>query len=304
MTSTVSASGHAQSNPQAIVLMVAAMGLFAIEDAFIKLAGQTLGIGQCLVVLCIIGVIGFVGIALRLGDNPLPKSLFQKWVIIRTIGEVFGSVCFVSAIVLAPLSTASAILQATPLAVTLGAAIFLSEPVGWRRWTAIGVGFVGVLLIIQPGTDGFVPSALLAVGGVIGLALRDVATRALPVEVKTAQVATFAYLALLPFGIGIMMLEGGWQPMTGLSGTYIIAGSLVGIVSYYAITLSLRLGEVSVVAPFRYSRLVFALVISFLVFGEVPNAWMWVGSAIVIATGLYSFHRERVRMASQTSTGA
>ncbi|MEM1376792.1 MAG: EamA/RhaT family transporter, partial [Pseudomonadota bacterium] len=111
-----STSGHAQSNPRAIILMVAAMGLFAVEDAFIKLAGQTIGIGQCLVVLCIIGVIGFASIAIRLGDNAIPSALFNKWVIIRTVGEVFGSVCFVSAIVLAPLSTASAILQATPLA--------------------------------------------------------------------------------------------------------------------------------------------------------------------------------------------
>ncbi|MEM1378195.1 MAG: DMT family transporter, partial [Pseudomonadota bacterium] len=226
----------------------------------------------------------------------IPSALFNKWVIIRTVGEVFGSVCFVSAIVLAPLSTASAILQATPLAVTLGAALFLRERVGWRRWSAIVIGFIGVLLIIQPGTDEFVPTALFAIGGVIGLAMRDIATRALPVEITTAQVATVAYLALLPFGVIIMQLEGGWTRMTGYSGVYIIVGSLVGIVSYYAITLSLRLGEVSVVAPFRYSRLVFALTISFIVFNEVPNGLMLIGCVIVIATGLYSFHRERVRM--------
>ncbi len=280
--------------------MVIAMGLFAIEDSFIKLAGQTLGIGQCLVILCTIGVIGFATIAWRLGDNPWPSEWRNKWVLSRTFGEVFGSLCFVSAIVLAPLSIVSAILQATPLAVTIGAALFLGEPVGWRRWTAVAIGFFGVMLIIQPGTGGFEPAALLAVGGVIGLAVRDVATRALPKEITTAQVATMAYLSLLPFGAAMMFFEGGWQPITGMAGPFIITAALVGIVAYYIITLALRMGEVSVIAPFRYSRLVFALIISFFVFSEEPNELMWLGSAIVIATGLYSFHRERLRMREAT----
>ncbi|MEN0002240.1 MAG: EamA/RhaT family transporter, partial [Pseudomonadota bacterium] len=125
MSTNLPPSGHLQSNATAIIFMVASMGLFAVEDALIKLAGQTLGIGQCLVILCTIGVIGFSSIALRLGDSPWPKAWRNHWVLIRTAGEVFGSLFFVSAIVLAPLSIASAILQATPLAVTLGAAIFL-----------------------------------------------------------------------------------------------------------------------------------------------------------------------------------
>lgn len=277
--------------------MVIAMGLFAVEDAFIKLAGQTLGIGQCLVILCTIGVMGFASIAWRLGDNPWPSAWHNKWVLARTFGEVFGSLCFVSAIVLAPLSIVSAILQATPLAVTLGAALFLNEPVGWRRWSAIAIGFFGVMLIIQPGTSGFEPAALLAVGGVFGLAIRDIATRALPREITTAQAATMAYLSLLPFGVAMMFFDGGWRPVTGPAGTFIITASLVGIVAYYIITLALRMGEVSMIAPFRYSRLVFALIMSFFVFSEVPNTLMWAGCTIVIATGLYSFHRERLRMA-------
>ncbi|MEO0544661.1 MAG: DMT family transporter [Pseudomonadota bacterium] len=299
MSTNTSPNGFTQSNSSAIIFMVAAMGMFAIEDALIKLAGQSLGIGQCLVILCTIGVMGFATIAWRLGDNPWPPAWRNKWVLLRTFGEVFGSLFFVSAIILAPLSIASAILQATPLAVTLGAALFLNEPVGWRRWSAIAIGFLGVMLIIQPGTAEFVPAALLAVGGVIGLAIRDIATRALPREITTAQAATMAYMSLLPFGFLMMLFDGGWQPMTGPSTAYILAASMVGIVAYYIITMALRMGEVAVIAPFRYSRLVFALIISFLIFGEVPNELMWLGSAIVIATGLYSFYRERLRIAQR-----
>ena len=155
--------------------MVAAMAGFAVEDACIKLIAEVMPVGQILALLGAGGTLVFAALARRSGARLVSRDALARPVLLRNLGDVSAAVCFVTALALTPLSSASAILQAAPLAVTAGAALFLGERVGWRRWSAIAVGFAGVLMIVRPGLDGFLPASIFAVLSVAGLALRDVA---------------------------------------------------------------------------------------------------------------------------------
>jgi drug/metabolite transporter (DMT)-like permease len=193
---------------------------------------------------------------------------------------------------MAPLSTVSAIIQATPLAVTLGAALFLGAKVGWRRWTAILVGFAGVLLIVRPGSAAFDLGAILAVFAVFMLAARDLATRQVPAETSSLVLATYGFATVLPAGAILLAFSGG-AVMPDTQAWLALFGALaVGPLAYYAIIASVRVGDIVVVAPFRYTRLLFALIVGTIFFGERPDALMLIGAAIVTASGLYTFIRE------------
>jgi drug/metabolite transporter (DMT)-like permease len=190
----------------------------------------------------------------------------------------------------------AALLQASPLVVVAGAALFLGEKVGWRRWASVLVGFVGVLVILEPWDAAFDPTGLLTVACVLVLAARDLSTRAIPARIGTFQVATWAYLGLVPAGAALMagMGQGFVWPTPGQWAG--LGGALVsGLFGYYAVVAAMRLGEVSVVAPFRYTRLVFALAIAMVFLGERPSGSTLLGAAIVVGSGLYAFARARKR---------
>lgn len=279
--------------------MTAAMLIFAIEDMFIKLLADALPTWQIILILGIGGLIPFA-IALRIQRQPLfDRAALSPPVILRNIGEVLGTLGFVTALSLIPISTASAVLQATPLAVTLGAALFLSEKVGWRRWSAILVGFVGVLLIIRPGMEGFDIYSLFALQGVIGLAIRDLATRRIPKTVSTSQLGVWAFMALIPAALLLGVVLGTDPVMPSLRDwSYIAIIVPLGVMAYYAIVEAMRVGEVSFVTPFRYSRILFALVIGMVVFAERPDALMLIGAVLVVGSGLFTLWRERKKRAA------
>ena len=280
-------------NLRGSLLMTAAMLGFAIEDMFIKLLADTVPLGMVLILLGAGGAVVFAVLALMRGDALFSRDLLARSVLIRNAGELIGTVGFITAIALTPLSSASAILQATPLVVTLGAALFLGEQVGWRRWSAILVGFAGVLLIIRPGFDAFEPASLFAVMGVIGLALRDLATRTVPRSISSMQLSTYAFLTLIPAGIGMLAFTGDAPRLLGGLEWLLIAAALgFGVLSYYAIVAAMRMGDVAVITPFRYSRLVFALCFGVLFFGERPDMATLAGSALIVASGIYTFWRE------------
>lgn len=281
-------------NLRGAILMVLAMLGFAIEDGFIKLMGDALPVGQIIMLLGTGGSTVFGIIVLTQGRALFERAMLTAPVLIRGIGEIIGTMCFISAIVFTPLSTASAILQATPLVVTLGAALFLGETVGWRRWSAIMVGFIGVLMIIRPGMEGFSPLSLFALGGVFGLAARDVATRKVGPNLSTMQLSFLGFLVLIPAGV-IMLFITGQSPeamdirIIGL----MIASITIAVFAYYAIVAAMRVGEVSFVSPFRYSRLIFALIIGISFFGERPDLFTLLGASIIVASGIYTVLRER-----------
>ncbi|WP_425039223.1 DMT family transporter [Primorskyibacter sp. S187A] len=287
-------------NNRGALFMVLAMAGFAVEDALIKGMGGALPPGQIIAMLGAFGGLALL-IVLRLrGVALFPPETLSGPVILRNLSEAFGTVCFVTALVKVDLATASAILQATPLVVTLGAVLFLGETVGWRRWAAMSVGFLGVLVILRPGMAGFDPAALWAVGGMLGLAFRDLATRRVPASMDSLQLSFQAFALLVPVGLALSVTS-GLAPLTPtLLGTVALCAT-IGLFAYWTIVSAMRLGDVSYVTPFRYSRMVFALFIGIGIFGERPDLLTWLGIALIIGSGLYTFFRER-RVAAQSAT--
>lgn len=280
-------------NLRGALFMSLAMAGFALEDMFIKLLAGALPVGQVLLVLGLGGALVFGTIAHRRGEQVLSPALLTRAVIVRNLCELVGTVGFVLSFVLASLSTASAILQATPLVVTMGAVLFLGEKVGWRRWTAIAVGFAGVMLIVRPGMAGFEPASLFAVVGVLGLAGRDVATRLVPRNISSYQISTWAFAMIIPAGIFLMAVMGEPPNLpTALQSLTLLATIGIGVLAYYALVAAMRVGELSFVTPFRYTRMVFALIVALLVFGENPDAVTLFGAALIIGAGLFTWWRE------------
>ena len=278
---------------RAILFMVLAMALFALEDMFIKLLSGRVPLGQILVILGLGGMAVFGILAVRQGAKLVSRDLAIPSVALRITGEAVGTVGFASAIALTPITTASAIIQAMPLAVTLGAALFLGERVGWRRWSAIIAGFVGVLVVIRPGLEGFDPLSFFAVLGVFGLGLRDLATRRVPARVTSAQLSAWSFAVVIPAGLVWNLVAGAhWVAPSGLDWCLLSLALMVGVLAYAALVLATRTGAVSVVAPFRYTRIVFAMCVGVVVFGERPDAWTLAGTGIIVGSGLYTLWRE------------
>jgi drug/metabolite transporter (DMT)-like permease len=282
-------------NLRGIFLMVASMALFGIEDMFLKWAAEGLPLGQIIFVSGAFGLPVFVAMAWRQGHGVLVKQALQPAVLARNLGEMIGTAAYVAAIATVPLSTVSAVLQAMPLAVTMAAALFMQEQVGWRRWSAIAVGFAGVLIVIRPGLEGFRSEALYVLITVAALTLRDLASRRIPQVVTTAQVSAWGLMSVTLLGVIMMLGSGEVQAVSPWQALVLLGAVGFGTAGYWAITAATRTGEVSVVAPFRYTRLIFAIVIGALVFGEWPDGLTYVGATLIIGSGLYSFARERAR---------
>ena len=278
---------------RAILLMILGMALLALTDMFIKLSTARIPIGQVMAMLSFGGTLVFILVA-RMQRVPLiHASALNRLVLIRNAMEMVGGLGMVMGVALVPLSLVAVIMQATPLVVTLGAALLLKEPVGWRRWAAILVGVLGVLLVLRPGFDGFAPASLFVVLGVVGLALRDLVTRMMPAEIPSIALSTWGFAATFPVGIVLMLVLGDAPVADTLAMGHVGGAVLVTTSGYYAVTAAMRLAPASIVAPFRYSRLVFTMGVGILIFGDRPDALTLAGAAIIIASGLYSFLRER-----------
>ncbi|MCC6006609.1 MAG: DMT family transporter [Rhodobacteraceae bacterium] len=282
-------------NLRGSLLMVAAMAGFALEDVFLKRLTGTLPTGQVLIMLGLGGTLVFGLVAWARGARLLGRQALARPVLLRNAGEMLGTVGFVTALALAPISVVSAILQALPLAVTMGAALMFGEKVGWRRWSAITVGFAGMLLIVRPFGAGFEPGALFAILAVVGLGLRDLATRQVDPTTSSAQLSAWALMAVAVAGVPLLLLAPGPEaripgPAEWRDFGFVL---LFGVAAYACLTGATRAGDVSVIAPFRYTRLVFALILGAIVFSEVPDGPMLAGSAMIIGSGLYTFFRER-----------
>jgi len=279
-------------NLRGILFMLLAMAGFALEDLFIKLLSSHLPVSQILFILGFSGTAVFLVIALLTHAPILHRDLLNRPVIVRTLCELFAALFFTSAIALTPLSSVASILMTTPLMVTMGAAIFFGEKVGWRRWTAIMIGFFGVLLILRPGFDSFMPASLLVVIATIFLAVRDLATRTMQIDISTTTVSIYAFFAMGISGFFAMPFFSAMVIPSSIEIVYLISAVFVGVIGYYAIVLATRNGDVSVISPFRYSRLVFAMLLSIIILRERPDLLTLSGAAIIVASGIYSFIRE------------
>lgn len=282
-------------NLRGSLLMVLAMLGFAFEDSLLKLAAREIPLGEVLALMGMIGVALFAAMARAKGNPALPRGLLSRTMAVRSVFEVIGRVFYALALALTPISQASAILQATPLVVVLGAALLFGEKVGALRWLLICAGFGGVLIIIRPGLEGFSALSLLAVIGLIGFAGRDLATRAAPPALTNAQLGVAGFLMLGLSGVILTAINGEAISIDMLGVGYTAGAACFGVAAYAALTQAMRTGEVGVVTPFRYSRLLFALIIGFTVFGERPDALTLIGSAIIVACGVVILSQSRRR---------
>lgn len=281
-------------NLRGSLFMVLAMLGFAIEDMALKrVAGAGMPVGEILMFFGGGGCLLFGALTLMQGQRLWHPAVVMPRMLGKAGFEVTGRLFYTLAIAFTALSSASAILQATPLVVVAGAALIFGEPVGWRRWSAILIGLVGVLVILRPGLEGFSLASLLAVLGLLGFAGRDLATRAAPKVLSNFQLGIYGFLAMVPTGAGLLLWQGGAVAPDAAQAAFLAAAVGVGVAAYWALTVAMRTGEVSVVTPFRYTRLVFALILGVLVFDERPDVATLAGSAIVVAAGLYTLIRAR-----------
>jgi drug/metabolite transporter (DMT)-like permease len=279
-------------NQRGALFMTASMAGFAVEDVFVKAAAQTLPLGQVLLTIGLIGMLVFAAMAVRQGEALLHPAFLSRAMLIRSAFEITGRLFYGLAITLTALSTTSAILQATPLVVVAGAALVFGERVGWQRWLAVLVGFAGVLVILRPGAD-FSALSLLAVVGLLGFAGRDLATRAAPKGLSNRQLGALGFAMLAIAGAILLCVSGGARVPDMATAARLAGGVVFGMAGYHALTYAMRTGEVSAVTPFRYTRLVFAMVLAMALFGERPDLATWIGAALVVGSGIVALTRGR-----------
>jgi len=273
-------------NQRGSLYMTISMAGFAVEDMFIKSAAQSLPVGQVLLVMGLIGAAWFALASQRAAEPALPPALWSRMMALRSVFEVVGRLFYALAIALTPLSVASSILQATPLVVVLGAALLFGEKVGARRWLLTTFGFIGVLIVLRPGFAGFNALSLLAVIGLIGFAGRDLATRAAPPALSNAQLGTAGFLVLAFSGVVILGFTQAPEIPTAPEAAMILGATGFGVLGYSFLTRAMRTGEVSAVTPFRYTRLLFAMVLGMAIFAERPDAATLFGAAVIVICGV------------------
>jgi drug/metabolite transporter (DMT)-like permease len=280
-------------NFRGAALMAAAMAAFTFNDGIMKNVSGDLSLFQAIFLrgiftTILIGILAWYKRALFC-SVPRKDQITLFW---RLVGEIGGTLCFLTALFNMPIANATAILQALPLAVTLAAAIFLGEEVGWRRYIAIAVGFVGMLIIVRPGSTGFNEFSFWAIAAVTFIVLRDLMTRQLSAKIPSLFVAFVSSLAIMVTG-ALLSPTTEWHPVTGESLAYLGAASALILFGYLFSIMTMRVGEISFVSPFRYTSLIWAIIVGYVAFGDIPDSWTMVGSMIVILMGIYTFHRER-----------
>ncbi|AZO30462.1 MULTISPECIES: DMT family transporter [unclassified Mesorhizobium] len=281
-------------NLRGALFMVVAMIGFTLNDAITKFSSESMNMAQVMLVRGAFASL-FVGLlAWRRGALANPAAMLQPMVAMRVAGEAGATVSFLIALAHLPIANVSAVLQALPLAVTMGAALFFGEGVGWRRWLAIVVGFAGVLIIVRPGFEGFSVYSLLALTSVACCAVRDLATKRIPQAIPTMLVSTATALAMTVLGALLLSPMGGWTPMSGKATVLLALAAVLVLIGYQFIIMAMRSGDISFIAPFRYTALLWSILLGLVIFGDVPDLPMIVGATIIIGSGLYALYRERV----------
>jgi drug/metabolite transporter (DMT)-like permease len=290
-------------NMRGALWMALSMTSFVVNDTFMRLASDAVPFYQAIFLRGLMISIGLAAIAWSRGHLRY-RPAQRDWGLIglRTLAEVIGTLLFLTALLHMAFANLSAILQALPLTVSLGAALVFREPLGWRRLTAILVGFVGVLLIVQPGTEAFNLYAVLGVATVLVVTVRDLSARRLSRDVPSGLVALAAALGGTAMGAIGVEATGEWAALTPVSWIFLGLAALCLMAGYTASVSAMRSGEIGFVAPFRYTSLLVALVIGLAVFDEWPNTLALTGAVLVVGTGLFTLYRER-QLTRRTTLG-
>lgn len=282
-------------NTRGILVMAASVVVFIFNDALIKLAAESIPSVQAIGVRGLFATL-WCGLALLVsGAWRHLRMAVHPLVMLRGGLESGAAIFYLIALFQIPFAIATAINLSTPLVLTVLAVLILKEDVRWRRWTAVTVGFLGVLLVIQPRPGDINAWTWLVLLATLIGAFRDIIARYLPPAVPTLVVSFTTALGVAFVGC-IWALFEGWQPMDWRGLGFIVASSLLLAVGYQFLVVALRSGgEISVMASFRYSSILWALGIGYVVWGEVPNALAIAGIVVIVGSGLYILHRERVR---------
>jgi len=284
-----------RANLKGIFWMVASMAAFAVEDAFIKAATMQLPVGQVLILFGFGGAILFAFLTWRSGSNLLSVHAYSKVMLFRAFCELIGRLFYILAIALTPMSSATAILQATPIIVVVGATAFFGETVDWRRWCSIVVGLIGVGIILRPAAGDFSALSMLAVVGTLGFAGRDLASRAAPASLTTWLLGLYGFLTVVVAGALFSLWDGKifvWP--TDANIMCMVAAVGAGVFAYSALMKAMRTGSISSVTPFRYTRLVFGITLGIVIFGEQLDGPMILGCVVVIGSGLFIWWQSKV----------
>ena len=288
-----------------VASMILGMAAFVTNDTLIKLASVTTPTGQLITMRNIMAAGLILALILATGQAGQLRRIADRVVMTRSGLDIVATILYLIALFHMPIGNVTAINMATPLAMTAAAAVFLQVPVGWRRWTAVIIGFLGVVLIVQPRAEGFNAYALVAIASIVFIVSRDLTTRQIDKTIPSLIVALANALFVLAGALVLSGFEGwvtvGWREylLLGGAGLFLIGG-------YLLIVDAFRHGDLATVGPFRYTGLIWALVSGFVVWGELPNLLACGGIVIVVAAGLYVLHRERLKAqdeAARTAAG-
>ncbi|MCP5089224.1 MAG: DMT family transporter [Rhodobacteraceae bacterium] len=281
-------------NVKGAIFMSCSMASFTLNDALIKTAGTDLGVLQSIFVRGTFATAMIFGFAWLFGAFQNLPNREDSWKIgFRTLAEIGATFCFLVALFNIPLANITAIIQSLPLTLTLAAALFLGEPFGWRRGLAIVAGLCGVLIIIRPGAEGFNHYALLGLGTVFFVTVRDLTVRKLSASVSSLFVAFVTAITITAVSGVALFLTGGWVPMPPGT-TLLLAVAAVFVLSgYYFSIAAMRVGDVASVTPYRYTSILWAIGLGWVFFNEIPDFWTQVGIAIILVTGVFTMWRER-----------
>lgn len=274
--------------------MAIAMATFTMNDTITKHASHSMSMAQVMVIRGLFATLFVTVLAFHQGALQRPELARNRTIWLRVVGEIGATVCFLVSLSHLPLANVSAVLQALPLAITMGAALFFGEGVGWRRWLAIAVGFIGVTIIIRPGFEGFSAYTLLTLLSVAFCTVRDLSTRRIPREIPTLLVSAATAASVTVVGFLLLQPMGGWVPPSLFETALLAFCAVLLLVGTQFIIMAMRMGEISFVAPFRYTALLWAILLGFVVFGDIPDLPMIVGAATIVCSGLYTLYRERV----------
>ncbi len=287
-------------NLRGVMLMCIAMLAFTTGDSLMKAVTQDLPLFQTIFLRGILTTTVLLALGTKtLGRHNLRAALWpaprdRKLTALRSLAEMAASVTFFTALLHMPLATLSAIMQSIPLAVTLTAALLFAEPIGWRRLLAISVGFIGVLLIIRPGTSGFDFWSVMGLASVACVVLRDLSTRRISSQTPSVIVSIWSSAIVLCMG-AIGAYFQGWTAVQPQHAWLIVGAAIVLIIGYMTSVMVMRVGEIAVVAPFRYTALVWAILFGWILFDTLPDSMTMIGAGIVVASGIYTIWREAAR---------
>ena len=268
--------------------MILAMLGFAIEDSLIRIISLTIPFGQILFLFGFGGALIFALFSIVQKQQLFVKEVLSRPMVLRMFFELIGRLFYSLSLILMPISLVTLVLQATPIFVVAGAAFIFKEHVNPFRWIAIFSGLLGVVLIIQPASDGFSPYVLFAVVGMLGFAGRDLGTRAASPLLSYHHLGFYGFVAVMFAGITFSLWAGsGYVSFNLRTLIYIISLILIGCLSYFFLMKAMRRGEVSFVTPFRYTRILFGVGAGILLFGETVSIWLILGSTIIVVSGLF-----------------